>query len=134
MHFMQAIDSANLKLFVEQQFSLINELRKTYPELGNDKFLFSLPKQGGLTVSEEYWDYTKHGAGIRFIRRRPLPNIVIDAHEKLDRATHFDSYRISEYVESNGISASQNDVRAVLIAMAISGKLVQCGADEFCIG
>jgi hypothetical protein len=51
MHSMQGIDLANLKMFVEQQFSLINELRKTYPELGNDKFLFSLPEQGVLTLN-----------------------------------------------------------------------------------
>ena len=131
---MQSIKLANLKLFVEQQFSLISELRKTYPELVNDIFLLNVPKRGSLTVSDEHWDYTKHGAGIRFVRGRPLPNLVIDAHDKLDRATHFDSYRICEYIESNGISASQGDVHSALISMATDGELVQCGADGFCIG
>ena len=84
------------------QESLCKALFLKYGLATNCKALTNIPWSGLLPLSEETWEFRKHGEGVLFVN---LANgTVVDAHKFPERhSSCFDVWRLGQYFHSKRI-------------------------------
>lgn len=121
----------NLCQFVELQRRLKTHVCKCYPSLSDDQWLLGLPKRFEFHLGEELWRGVKHGAGLQFIRKAPLPAFVVDMHEEPTNSERIDAWRIQQFLESLGQEIEFTVCRDKLHAAASAGILVEGSNGEY---
>ena len=91
-----------LREFVKLQHGLCSALRDLHGAA-----LDQVPRTGNLSVDEGYWEFQKHGSGVRFIRLPDHP--VVDVHVYLFEQTRaIDAWRLTQYFESKEVVRVRN--------------------------
>jgi hypothetical protein len=110
--------------FVSLQRALIAAYKHLVPELGATRWLENLPRMSELTLGEERWEATKHGAGLQFTRRQPAPHLVVDAHEEPSNSERIDAWRLQQFSESLGMPVEFGACEAAIRAAVETRILV----------
>jgi hypothetical protein len=82
------------------QESLLGAFIEKYPAAVDFKYLTDFPRAGELEIDGELWRFSKHGVGVRFVRKMPTPCVVIDMHNNFGDSAYIDSWRASKYLLS----------------------------------
>lgn len=92
-----------IRIFVEYQRALCQAFCEAYPVSDHD-FLTDAPKHGSISAADKYWEFTRHGKGLRF---ETVPSgVVIDVTEGVFTGSEFfDAWRLGEYLESISVKA-----------------------------
>jgi hypothetical protein len=89
-----------LRDYAKTQAELCDEIVREYRIEDDLGVVFSLPKDGKLTLNGENWSFAKHGSGIRFIS--DTDSRVIDAHVRIvSLPTGLDASRLFDFFESS---------------------------------
>lgn len=88
----------HISILVHLQCQLIRALFNQFGPI--DRFCFTVPSRGGVEACDEKWEFTKHGLGVKFVSSGGL---VVDCHKNLDHSECFDAWRLSIFLESQGI-------------------------------
>ena len=121
-----------VRAFADYQRALCRAFQENYPVCDHN-FLTDAPKQGAVTAADEYWEFTRHGKGLRF---EAVGNgVVVDVTEGIFAGSEFfDAWRLGEYLESisvvtltfNGNCFDAEDGRQIerLLELMASQKLL----------
>jgi len=115
--------------FLQAQSSLLSELRRAHASSQDLKWLLDFPSKGNVRLPNgEVWAFSKHGAGIRFVRAGHEPQVVIDVHRNLDKPLMVDKWRLTQFLESIGESTGGGkEVDSLLAKMCTEGQLTTQG-------
>lgn len=119
------LEPSVLVAFVILQRRLLECLRQLHPEFFAGKWLLGAPSRSELNLDGEAWDVLKHGVGIMFKRREPMPKLVVDVHAEVEAADRIDAWRLQQFVESSGHSLEFNEAEALLKRELATGMLVR---------
>lgn len=109
----------HVKTMVDLQRSLVVEFFNIYPSLKDFDLLLDFPKTGEIKLENTLWNFIKHGKGLKFIRKEPKPNIIIDVHINILDPCIVDEWRLSQYLESLGYDLQKYNMRAILDEMVM---------------
>lgn len=112
-----------VKTMVDLQQSLLVEFFNIYPLLKDFDLLLDFPKTGEIKLENTLWSFIKHGKGLKFIRREPKPNIIIDMYINISDPYIVDEWRLRQYLESLGYDLQKYNIRAILNEMVMSEVL-----------
>lgn len=98
----EMIDNSIIVEFVKIQEGLLNSLFREHPVFLNNPVLLNAPHQLELSIQDEKWIAKKHGAGVEFVRKIPFPQIVVDAHNFIEKKNFIDAHRLHQFLESLG--------------------------------
>jgi hypothetical protein len=92
-----------VRAFADYQRALCRAFRDSYP-VGDHDFLTDAPKHGAVTALDKYWEFTRHGKGLRF---EAVPSgVVVDVTEGVfSDSEFFDAWRLGEYLESLSVES-----------------------------
>jgi uncharacterized protein DUF6896 len=113
------------------QESLLNAFRAAYREAKDYEWLLDFPLSGELMVEGVRWDFIKHGAGVRFVRRGFEPHVVLDLHRHFGHPRVIDQWRMSQFIESLGNPLTKERVAELLEEMCKAGDLIHLGNGEY---
>ncbi len=125
------IEQSDLAALVRLQRRLVSSVLERHPEYGTAKSLAGTPVATELHTEGEIWDVTRHGMGLLFRRREPLPNIVVDVHVDIGNPGRIDAWRLQQFVESTGRTIEFEDAVASLKNAVAAGLLVSRGDGHF---
>lgn len=113
-----------VRSYSEYQRALCHAFQGSY-SIGDREFLTDAPKHGAVTVLNDYWEFTRHGAGLRF--HAVSSGIVIDVTNGVFTSSEFfDAWRLCEYLESISVdSLTFEDKRFDADASREIGHLLQ---------
>ncbi|MCX8619151.1 hypothetical protein J3U42_12205 [Gilliamella sp. B2923] len=116
-----------MKEYIEELIKLQNNLlsvfKRVYPEVKDYNLLLDCPRKGELKVNEQEWLFTKHGKGLKFIRKKPLSQIVVNIHSYFSEPDVLDEWRLEQYLESLKISYSKSDISKYLNELTLTQVL-----------
>lgn len=92
-----------IRAFAEYQRALCRAFRESYPVVDHD-LLTDAPTYGAVTALDKYWEFTRHGKGLRF---EEIPSgVVVDVTEGVFTSSEFfDAWRLGEYLESISVES-----------------------------
>jgi hypothetical protein len=92
-----------VRSFAEYQRALCRAFQESYPVRDRD-FLTDAPKCGTVTALDKYWEFTRHGKGLRF---EAVPSgVVVDVIEgAITDSEYFDAWRLCEYLQSVSVES-----------------------------
>jgi hypothetical protein len=99
---------------LDLQGQLLDNLMKNYPYIKRNERVINLPKSGDFIVNNESWNFIRHGAGIMFMRKAPLPALVVDMHDEIWNEKKIDPWRLQQFVESCGGTISHQEAKVFL--------------------
>lgn len=108
---------------VQLQGQLTDTFKKKFPNANDFDWLVNFPKQGIVIIEAELWEFTKHGRGLRFIRKFPRPNYVVDIHTAFGESSYIDDWRLIQFLESCGKRIEKKDILTFLEGMVSEGVL-----------
>ena len=124
-----------MKEYIEELIKLQNNLlsvfKKVYPEVKDYNLLLDCPRKGELKVNEQEWLFTKHGKGLKFIRKKPLPQIVVNIHSYFSEPDVLDEWRLEQYLESLKISYSKSDISKYLNELTLTQVLKKISEQQY---
>ena len=124
-----------MKEYIEELIKLQNNLlsvfKKVYPEVKDYHLLLDCPRKGELKVNEQEWLFTKHGKGLKFIRKKPLPQIVVNIHSYFSEPDVLDEWRLEQYLESLKISYSKSDISKYLNELTLTQVLKKISEQQY---
>lgn len=92
-----------IRAFAEYQRALCRAFRESYPVVDHD-LLTDAPKFGAVTALDKYWEFTRHGKGLRF--EEITSGVVVDVTEGVFTSSEFfDAWRLGEYLESISVES-----------------------------
>jgi hypothetical protein len=114
--------------FVALQQRLCVALREKFHP---DSLLLNLPKEGSVSIGDHFWEFQRHGTGVRFVES--ATGIEVDVHERLDLSDAVDSWRLVTYFESmnRGVLRISDEefrvddegIRCLLVELIMQGEL-----------
>lgn len=124
-----------MKEYIEELIKLQNNLmsvfKRVYPEVKDYNLLLDCPRKGELEVNGQKWLFIKHGKGLKFIRNKPLPQIVVNIHSYLSESEVLDEWRLEQYFESLKISYSKNDISKCLNELTLTQVLKKISEQQY---
>lgn len=124
-----------MKEYIEELIKLQNNLlsvfKRVYPEVKDYNLLLDCPRKGELKVNEQEWLFTKHGKGLKFIRKKPLPQIVVNIHSYFSEPDVLDEWRLEQYLESLKISYSKSDISKHLNELTLTQALKKISEQQY---
>lgn len=124
-----------MKEYIEELIKLQNNLlsvfKRVYPEVKDYNLLLDCPRKGELKVNEQEWLFTKHGKGLKFIRKKPLPQIVVNIHSYFSEPDVLDEWRLEQYLESLKISYSKSDISKYLNELTLTQVLKKISEQQY---
>jgi hypothetical protein len=96
------------------------------------EWLLDFPKKGRLVVGGSEWGFEKHGAGLRFTRQNPEPQIVVDAHEYFGDPRIVDGWRLSQFLQSIGCDVDDKRAEVLLQQLYAKGGLTKFSPQRYC--
>lgn len=94
---------AAIKDYVELQKALCDEFGVAYL-IFDKNHLLDAPKNGALTISDDYWEFQRHGSGICF--RSATSGKIVDVTDGVFTCPDCcDGWRLIEYFESINVRA-----------------------------
>lgn len=85
-----------MREYVCKQRCLCQMFLEQFPMATN--LLLEVPRHGNLSDEDEYWEFHRHGTGIRFVQ--PVTEVEIDVTDHLDCPDAIDTWRFVTYCES----------------------------------
>lgn len=124
-----------MKEYIEELIKLQNNLlsvfKRVYPEAKDYNLLLDCPRKGELKVNEQEWLFTKHGKGLKFIRKKPLPQIVVNIHSYFSESDVLDEWRLEQYLESLKISYSKSVISKYLNELTLTQVLKKISEQQY---
>ena len=118
--------------FVDLQEQLVRAFRSKYPEPKDEEWLLDFPAGGTVKVEGADWGFTKHGAGMRFVRGNlTLPRLVVDVHNQFTNPRIVDVWRLSQFVDSRAESMTNEEISQLLNSMCKAGELIDIGSGKY---
>ncbi len=108
--------AAYVRAYLERQASLCAALLERYP-VNDQTLLLDLPAQGTVAFDESFWEFQKHGKGVRFCRI-PAGEIVDVPVGVVAHPGALDAWRLLGHLESREIENLRH------------GTQQYCGTDE----
>ena len=126
-------DPGDVFRLAELQRGLLGALRAAHPDARDFSWLLDFPAAGELTLRGERWSFVRHGAGVRFVRADPAPNLVVDAQRSMEQPNLVDSWRLMQFLESGGRRIPQALLRGLLEDMCRAGQLARASEREYLV-
>lgn len=120
-----------IKEIVQLQEDLMFEFKRAYPEVYDYDLLLDFPKKGILHIKKQKWIFNKHGCGLNFTRKNPLPEVIVDIHNYLSEPKVIDKWRVELYLNSINISYSDNDIEECLNEMVSTNYLEMLSSQKY---
>ena len=114
---------------VSFQKALLRSVSDAYPSASDFRWLLDFPKNGTITAASFSWRFERHGAGMRFVREGAPPNLVVNMHKAFDAPDVVDAWRLVEFLESAGSTATEQQAVQFLNGLAHSGQATRDGAE-----
>jgi hypothetical protein len=128
---MKSLEIEDIYKFLDIQSKLLLNFYQQYPDAKDIKWLLDFPKAGTVKIDNESWEFFKHGAGLRFVRKVSYPHMVIDVHKCVGEKNFIDVWRIIHFCESVGISVTEEKINSLLSEMCSRGDLLDQGHKEY---
>lgn len=120
-----------IKEMIQLQNNIMVVFKRVYPEVKDYNLLLDCPRKGELDVHGQEWLFTKHGKGLKFIRKKPLPQIVVDMHNYFSESDVLDEWRLEQYLESLNVSYSKSDISRCLNELALTQVLKKISEQQY---
>ncbi|OTQ58698.1 hypothetical protein [Gilliamella sp. A7] len=113
-----------MKEYINEMLQLQNNLlslfKRNYPTVKHHNLLLDCLRIGELDVHGQEWLFKKHGKGLKFKRKKPLPELIVDMHNYFSEPDVLDEWRLKQYLDSLSVSYSKNDVRNCLNELTLA--------------
>lgn len=120
-----------IKEMIQLQNNIMVVFKRLYPEVKDYNLLLNCPRKGKLAVHGQEWLFTKHGKGLKFIRMKPLPQIVVDMHNYFSESDMLDEWRLVQYLDSLNVSYSKNDISQCLYELTLTQVLKKISEQQY---
>jgi hypothetical protein len=108
---------------VRLQEELVRALMNQYPAGKDLDWLLDFPKKGVIRINTDDWEFTRHGCGMRFIRKTTEPHYIVDMHRVIREPRCIDGWRLLQFLESCGEQIDEQKIAALLRDMVSDGTL-----------
>ena len=116
---------------IQLQNSLFSVFKRNYPRVKDCNLLLDCPREGELDVNGQEWLFKKHGKGLTFTRKKPLPELVVNMHNYFSEPNVLDEWRLEQYLDSLNVSYSKKDVRNRLNEMTLTNVLKKISEQQY---
>ncbi|MEO3878128.1 DUF6896 domain-containing protein [Rheinheimera fenheensis] len=113
--------------FLKLQNDLVLEFSNQFPDSKDFKWLLDFPKSGQLRLVDSIWSFTKHGAGLKFVRSSVGVPIVVDIHKSFGEPNCLDLWRLSQYCQSCGLDANNDYLKDLVQNLIDENELKDLG-------
>lgn len=120
-----------IKEMIQLQNSIMTVFKRDYPEVEDYNLLLDCPRKGELDVNGQEWLFTKHGKGLKFIRKKPLPELVVNIHNYFSEPDVLDEWRLEKYLESLSMSYSKSDISKCLNELTLARVLKKISEQQY---
>ncbi|OCG47363.1 hypothetical protein A9G35_03990 [Gilliamella sp. Choc5-1] len=120
-----------IKEMLQLQNTIITVFKKVYPEVKDYNLLLDCPKKGKLDINGQQWLFVKHGKGLKFIRKDPLPEIIIDMHNYFSEPNVLDEWRLEQYIDSLNLTYSTSDIKNCLHELTLTHFLKRISEQQY---
>lgn len=108
---------------IQLQNCLFSVFKRNYPRVKDYNLLLDCPREGELDVHGQEWLFKKHGKGLTFTRKKPLPELIVNMHNYFSEPDVLDEWRLEQYLDSLNVSYSKKDVRNCLNELTLTNVL-----------
>ena len=116
---------------IQLQNSLFSVFKRNYPRVKDYNLLLDCPREGELDVHGQEWLFKKHGKGLTFTRKKPLPELIVNMHNYFSEPDVLDEWRLEQYLDSLNVSYSKKDVRNCLNEMTLTNVLKKISEQQY---
>ncbi|KQV55698.1 hypothetical protein ASC70_05925 [Caulobacter sp. Root343] len=113
-----------LTQFCRTQAQLMAAFTSLYPGISFTQVVLDIPRQGRVDTDGAAWTFQRHGAGLRFTSA--VDGRVVDMHQNLPRSDVIDTWRLLQYLESQG--ADELEFATVEKALGAAAKRLRLNA------
>ncbi|MFQ0996207.1 DUF6896 domain-containing protein [Gilliamella sp. CG25] len=121
----------HIKKLLQLQNTIMACFRLTYPKIKDFDLLLDFPSKGNLEILGQEWVFIKHGKGIKFIRKNPLPEIIVNIHNYITNPNVFDEWRLIQFLESMNIYITKNEIDNCLESLLFTNFLTKISEKEY---
>lgn len=116
---------------IQLQNSLLTVFKRNYPEVKDNNLLLDCPRRGEIDIHGQEWLFKKHGKGLEFIRKKPLPELVVNMHNYFSEPNVLDEWRLEQYLESKSVPYSKIDLSNCLNELTLASVLKKISEQQY---
>jgi hypothetical protein len=120
-----------IRQIIQLQRNIITTFKRVYPEVKDYNLLLDCPREGKLEINGQIWLFIKHGKGLKFIRKEPVPKIIVDIHNYFSEPNVLDEWRLKQYIESLNLTYSTSEINNSLHELTLTHFLKKISEQQY---